>query len=162
MLNEFNTGYQYDRCASRGICSINPATSSLQEVIILYLKYISFYGLKLEKEGIKNKRIHNLILNTISILSSNYEISKNDFDMIISAFQEELPKIIEEYKTLCKEKNIEPELINISLDFNKNIQLSDYIRLGEKEFNKRQVQNRKMISINISQIDCFSLFLEFL
>ena len=137
MINEFNTGYQYDRCASRGICSINPATSSLQEIIIIYLKYISFYGLKLKEGGIKNKCIHNLVLNTISVLSSNYEISKNDFDMIISAFQKELPKIIEEYKTLCKEKNVEPELINISLDFNKNIQLSDYIRLGEKEFNKR-------------------------
>ena len=137
MINEFNAGYQYDRCASRGICSINPATSSLQEVIIMHLKYISFYGLKLKEEGINNKYIQNLILNTISVLSSNYEISKNDFDMIISAFNKELPKIIEEYKSLCKEKNIEPEQINIPLDFNKKIQLSEYIRLGEKEFIKR-------------------------
>ena len=137
MINEFNTGYQYDRCASRGICSINPATSSLQEVIFMYLKYVSYYELELEKELKKDKHIHNLILNTISILSSNYEISKNDFDLIISAFQKELPRIIAEYKKLCEEKNIEPKFTNTSLDLEKKLRLSDYIRLGEREFNKR-------------------------
>ena len=137
MLNEFNSGYQYDRCISRGICSINPATSSLQEVIIMYLKQVSFYGLKLMKEGIVDKRIHNLILNTVSILCSNYEISKNDFETINSAVRKELPRVILEYKNLCDKNNIEPELLNTETVLNESSQISDYIRIGEKEFNKR-------------------------
>lgn len=137
MLNEFNSGYQYDRCVSRGICSINPATSSLQEVILLYLKHLSFYGLKLKQTGKNDKRIQNLILNTMSILSSNYEISNNDFEIINSSFQKELPKIIKEYKSVCKGNNIKPEYLDTSNILNKSKNLTDYIRLGEKEFNKR-------------------------
>ena len=94
MQNESNSVYQYDRCVSRGICSINPATASLQEVIIIYLKYISYYGLKLEEEGIEDKSICNFILNTISILCSNYEISQTDFYTINSSFSQEFSKRI--------------------------------------------------------------------
>ena len=137
MQNEFNSAYQYDRCVSRGICSINPTTASLLEIIILYLRYTSFYGLKLEALGISDKRIHNLILNTISILSSNYEISTNDFTRINSAFQEELPRIIKEYENLCEEKGHEPEKLKTNILLKESINLTDYIRLGEKEFNKR-------------------------
>ena len=87
MANEYNYGYKYDRCVSQGICSINPATSSLQEVIFLYLKIAAHYGLKLEEFGIKNKQIQNLVLNTISIMSSNYEISEVNFNTINYAFK---------------------------------------------------------------------------
>lgn len=137
MMNEFNSGYQYDRCVSRGICSINPATASLQEVIIIYLKYISFYGLKLEEAGIKDKRIFNLILNTISVLCSNYEISQTDFNMITSSFQKELPEIIELYNQSCKKQGIKPEHLKTNNILNNSKNISDYIRLGEKEFKIR-------------------------
>ena len=58
MNNEYNSGYQYDRCISRGICSINPTTASLLEVIILYLKNIAYYGLELEKMGLCDEKIY--------------------------------------------------------------------------------------------------------
>ena len=130
-------GYQYDRCISRGICSINPATASLQEVIILYLKTISFYGLKLEKMGVRDTKIFNLVLNTISILSSNYEISSRNFEVINSAFQTEIPRVIEEYEKQCSIQNIECEKLELSFDLTKKANINDYIRLGEKAFNKR-------------------------
>ena len=136
MQNESNSVYQYDRCVSRGICSINPATASLQEVIIIYLKYISYYGLKLKEEGIEDKSIYNFILNTMSILCSNYEISRTDFNTINSSFRQELPKIIETYEKLCEKKGMTPELLDANM-FNKLENISDYIRFGEKEFNKR-------------------------
>lgn len=133
MTDEFHTDYQYDRCVSRGICSVNPATSSLQEVILIYLRAAAFYGIKLEKQGIKDKRIQNLILNTISVLSSNYEISETNFLMINSTFKIELPKIMEIYKELYPDE----EYFDINHLINTNFSLNDYIRLGEKEFNKR-------------------------
>ena len=137
MQNESNSVYQYDRCVSRGICSINPATASLQEVIIIYLKYISYYGLKLKEEGIEDKSICNFILNTISILCSNYEISQTDFYTINSSFSQELSKIIDKYEELCREKGVTPEHLNTQIVFSKNLNINDYIRFGEREFNKR-------------------------
>lgn len=135
MTNEFGPTYQYDRCTSRGICSINPTTASLQEVILLYLKHAGYYGLKLEEAGIKDVRIRNLVLNTISILNSSYEISENNFEIIKSAFLEELPRIIKEFDEFCDGEKLDTETLLAP----KN-SLNDYIRYGEKEFNKR-IQN---------------------
>ena len=129
--------YQYNSCISRGICSINPTTASLQEVIILYLKTISFYGLKLEEMGIKDKKIFTLVLNTISMLSSNYEISAKNFEVINSAFQTEIPRVIEEYEKQCSIQNLECEKLESNYVLNKSTDINDYIRLGEKEFRKR-------------------------
>ena len=133
MMNEKNEGYQYDRCASRGICSINPTTASLQEVILLYLKTAAYYGLKSERCGKKDKRITNLVLNTLSVLSSNYEISRANFEIINSAFKTELSRVAKEFDESCESG--EKAEVNIFSELNTG--LNDYIRYGEKEFNKR-------------------------
>ena len=146
MKNETHTDYQYNRCTSRGICSINPATASLQEVILLYLKHASYYGLKLEECGHKDQRIRNFILNTISVLGSNYEISETNFEMINSTFQTELPRIIKDYNESCSSAE-KPETDLPS----KHFDLNEYIRFGEKEFNKR-LQNINTEERNLYKI----------
>ena len=146
MVNEKHEDYQYNRCTSRGICSINPATSSLQEVILLYLKHASFYGLKLEECGKKDQKIKNFVLNTISVLGSNYEISEANFEMINSTFQAELPRIVQEFNKTCqgnKQNNAELPKTNSSLN--------EYIRFGEKELNKR-LQNINTEKRNLYKI----------
>lgn len=147
MTNEFHTEYQYDRCTSRGICSINPTTSSLQEVILLYLRHAAYYGLQFEKKGIKNKIIRNLILNTLSILSSNYEISERNFEIINSAFQKELPVILKEYKESFDNK----QLLETEKLLNSAKTINEYIRFGEKEFNKR-IRNMEAKDRNLYRI----------
>jgi len=133
MTNEKFEGYQYNRCSSRGICSINPATASFQEIILLNLKYMAYYGLKLDECGTKDKKISNLILNTLSVLSSNYEISAMNFELINSAFRKEFPRVIKEFSDICPGYE-KPETDSI---LQKDAELNDYIRYGEKEFNKR-------------------------
>ena len=49
----YNEDYQYDSCVSRGICSVNPRTSSLQEILVLYLRLSSYYALKLYENAIR-------------------------------------------------------------------------------------------------------------
>jgi len=137
MTNESNKNYQYDRCSSRGICSINPTTSSLQEIILLYLRHAAFYELKLLEKGVSEKNISNFILNTISILSSSYEISENNFYMINYAFQKEFPKVIDYYKSLNTDEELQSEIVEIEKLLNNKFDINEYIRLGEKAFNKR-------------------------
>ena len=139
--------YQYNRCISRGICSINPTTAALQEVIILYLKQLAFYGLKLEELGVFDRRIYNLVLNTLSILSSNYEISTTNFLSINSSFQIELPRIIKEYESRCTQS--ECEKLNTDLLLKDQTDINEYIRYGEKEFYKR---------IQASSVDILNLY----
>ena len=137
MNNDYNTDYQYDRCSSRGICSINPATASLLEVIILYLKYSAFFLSIPELQEKLDKRLNFLIINTISIISSDYEISEMNFNKISATFKRELPKLISEYKNICK-ININKKILSESeklLECKDDI--NSYIRLGEKELNKK-------------------------
>ncbi len=109
----FNEDYQYDSCISRGLCSINPRTSSLQEVLVLYLKLTSYYALKLYENGHPDEDARNIILNTISVMVSNFEFSENDFKTLTAEFNKILPPLIEKYKTICKEKNAEPDFMDL-------------------------------------------------
>lgn len=129
MTNENYSDYQYNRCSSRGICSINPITASLQEVIFINLRQAADCWLKVKESGKNDKRIQNLVLNTLSVLGSNYEISKTNFEMINSAFETELTRMKNELGEICS---------NEDSPFCKNdAELKDYIRYGEKESNKR-------------------------
>ena len=130
----YNEDYQYDSCVSRGICSVNPRTSALQEILIIYLKTTAYYALKLHEAGIINADSGSIILNTISIMVSNPEFSESDFERLTKKFNEILPDIIEQYENLCRERNIEPEFIETPFKDYKKIDIVQSIRLGEKEF----------------------------
>lgn len=136
MIHNYNDDYQYDSCVSRGICSPNPRTSSLQEVLVLYLKITAYYATKLSENGKLDIPVKNLILNTISIIVSNPDFSENDFKSITSAFNKELPRIIKEYEATCKDKNIVPECLKSVLKFDIKTDIIKSIQMGEKEFQK--------------------------
>ena len=133
----YNEDYQYDSCVSRGICSVNPRTSSLQEILVLYLRLSSYYALKLYENGNLDDVVKNIILNTISILVSNPEFSETDFKAVTEKFDEILPDIIKKYETQCQENNVVPECLKSVLKFNKSTNIIQSIQMGEKEFLKK-------------------------
>ena len=137
MVNDFNN-FQYDSCVFQGICSINPRTSSLQEILILYLKLTSYYTKKIinkEEENICAKR---LILNTISVMVSNPEFSEKDFQTLIESYNKLLPNLIKEYEDLCEKTGEKPDYYKSIIKYNKktNINIIKSIKLGEKEYLK--------------------------
>ena len=134
MNYDFNEDYQYDSCASRGICSVNPRTSSLQEVLVMYLKLTAYYALKLHENNKNDSDIKDIILDTISVLVSNPEFSETDFKALTGRFNEIIPRIIKEYEETCSEQNIIPECLKSVLKFTQETNIINSIRLGEKEF----------------------------
>ena len=171
MNYNYNEDYQYDSCVSEGICSVNPRTSSLQEVLILYLKLAAFYALKLYENGIQNQEIRNHILNTISILVSNFEFSERDFKVITLNFNKILPSLIKKYEENCKDSNAVPECLKSILKFKQNTDIIKSIQFGEKEFLKKakslsdEVRDlykillvlAKSICINILDLESFGI-----
>ena len=111
MIYNYNEDYQYDSCVSQGVCSVNPRTSSLQEVLILYLKLASYYALKLYENGVNDEDTRKMILNTISVLVSNFEFSEKDFKVLTGGFNKILPSLIKKYEETCKNNNIVPECL---------------------------------------------------
>ncbi len=136
MKNNFSEDYQYNSCVSRGICSINPRTSSLQEILVLYLKQTAYYMLKLQDKNYKNEEIKNLILNTLSAMVSNTSFSEIDFEMITNHFNKLLPEIIQKYEDICEKDGIKPEHLKTILKYNAKSNIVKSIRMGEKEFLK--------------------------
>lgn len=171
MIYNYNEDYQYDSCVSQGVCSVNPRTSSLQEVLILYLKLASYYAIKLYENGIQDNDTRNMILNTISILVSNFEFSERDFKVITEGFNKTLPALIKKYEETCKGNNIVPECLKSILKFKQSSDIIKSIQFGEKEFLKKtkslSAQTRdlykilfvlaKSVCINVLDLESFGI-----
>ena len=101
-MNENNSydNLQYNSCISKGVCSVNPRTFALQNVLSLYLHLCAKYCLKLlEKDALKTD-IKDFILNTVAISVSNPEFTENAFMESIDNLKEILPEIIKTYNTI--------------------------------------------------------------
>ncbi len=137
MFYNYHEDYQYDSCISKGICSINPRTSSLREVLVMYLKQLAFYTLHLKYLGVKNNATEDIILNTLSGLMSNLETGNKEFYQTLINLKIIILDSIDIYKQICKTKNIIPKKIETKIKLNKKDSITDLIQLGEKEFTKK-------------------------
>lgn len=169
MTNNFPQDFQYDSCVSKGICSINPRTYALQAVLVLYLKFIAKYALKLYQQGIIDKNVEDLILNTVTITVSNPEFTENSFTTAVLMFKEQLPLIIEKYNDICGEEDFSKDNIGNQELFKETKDIIQAIRFGEQEINKslkelsteiRDLQKimliiSKSISINLIDLESF-------
>ena len=102
MFYNYNEDYQYDSCISKGICSINPRTSSLREVLVMYLKLLAFYTLQLKHLGLKNNSTEDIILNTVSGLMSNLETGNEQFYQTLINLKLMILESIHTYKKYAK------------------------------------------------------------
>lgn len=132
-----NSKYRYNGCSARGACSINPKTSSLQEVIFMYIKHSAYYALRLEEAAMSNEKIKKIILLAISVIVSNTELSEIDFYSLHSLLQDELSNMISKYKKYCKDNGLKPEILTPVLNSERKEDIIKYIRMGENEFNNK-------------------------
>lgn len=126
--------YNFDSCTAKGVCSTDPTISSLQEVIMMYLKQLSFYTIRLKKRGVTNKVIRDNILNTISGLVSNTDYSQEQFKNIIETIYENLRQSKILYERICKDNNLSTDKLENKLKISKKLDLNEAIKQGEREF----------------------------
>lgn len=137
MFYNYHEDYQYDSCISKGICSINPRTSSLREVLVMYLKQLAFYTLQLKYLGVKNSSTEDIILNTLSGLMSNLETGNKQFYQTLVNLKSIIIESIDIYNKICKERGIKAKEIKTTIKLNKKLNITDLIQYGEKEFSKK-------------------------
>lgn len=144
--------YQYDTCSFKGVCSIDPVTTSLQEVIMSYLRVLSFYVLKLNKLGATSQNVKNLIINTLAELVSNTDYTQEQFKYIISLLYKELFEAKAVYESICDKNNLKKEKLPSNFKPLKKFNISSAIRQGEKEFSNNTKKfssgNRQLIELN--------------
>lgn len=138
MNNYFSEKFQYDSCIARGICSISPKNSALQTVIVLYLRIIAKYLIKLcEKKDIEND-LKIFILNSLVSTVYNTEISERTFDFLLKNFRQKIPKVMDDYAEYYPEQDLEDERKKLFELFDETQEMISAIKYGERMFNRSQ------------------------
>ncbi len=137
MYNFQKTNNECSECLSRGICSDSPILSSLQEVILLYLKELSFYLIKLKEFGVKNEQIKETVIYALGNLALSVEYNQQQFMELTNKLNDYVVESKTIYKNFCEKNSMDIESIKTYFKHHKNIYLNDAIKRGEKYFLKK-------------------------
>lgn len=145
---------EYNECTARGACSIAPNISSLQEVLLIFLKQLAFYAIKLNEFGQDTSNIENSIIEGLSTLVSTTDYSDKLLLNIVSRLYNTLNSAKTLYQKVCDEKKINCEDLKFELKIDTGTSLSDIITQGEKAF----LAKYKKISTNLKNLSEILLF----
>lgn len=163
MNDDIQTKITYDECVAKGICSISPDLSYLQEVIREHIRELAFYLLKLKELGITNEKIKDSIIEIISGLILCVQYSEEQFIKIITRLSADLQQAKELYTTVCQKNHLHSEFIKTQIKLPKKITLSEAIKQGQKLFTSKFAQidaakkNLLELNVNIAKSICVNI-----
>jgi len=139
MYNNFQQALplESDECLTKGICSVNPTLTSIQEIIMLHIKQLAFYLLKLKDLGGTNTPIKELIVATLFNIVANAEYNQEEFHTLVEKMDQNIAQSKALYEECCQKSNISTESIKTYFRHGKNFDLTDAIIKGEKYFLKK-------------------------
>jgi len=123
---------EFDEFISKGICAINPTLTSLQEVILIYLKELSYYILLLKTLGAENEIIKDNIIEAISDITSNVDYNQQQFQKLVQILAGDLSQAKTLYANLCKKNSIQPKFLKTYFKHGKSFNLTEIIKKAEK------------------------------
>lgn len=125
---------EYNECTARGACSIAPNISSLQEVLLIFLKQLAFYAIKLNDFGENISKIQEAIIVGLSTLISTTDYSDTLLLSIVRKLFDTLNEAKQIYNKICEEKGFDCEDLTFELNIDKSTNLSSIIAQGERVF----------------------------
>ena len=120
----------FSQCSINGICSINNAISSLHEVVLLNIKTLAFYLLKLKEFGITNDLIKSDITDILYGVFLNVSYNQDEYNEIILKLDKYITQSVYIYEKYCRENGIANKRANNKVK--KIYNLISAIRDGEK------------------------------
>ncbi len=145
---------EYNECDARGACSIAPKISSLQEVIIIFLKQLSYYALMLIKFDEDISKISGNIAETLSSLVCTTDYTDEELLGLVSKQYALLIKTKRQYLNICKKNNLECKELKADISIKPEMTLSSIISQGEKIFlkktNKMTIHEKNIYDILLS------------
>ena len=134
MFYNSSDSYEYNDCISRGACSVSPNITSMQEIMFILLRQISYYLLKLKNFGIEKESIIYDIIFQLAFIDSLKDLSEVQVLELFSKQYANLVKTRKEYMKLCKENNTSCEDLKNLLKFSAKTNLSSILKRGDREF----------------------------
>lgn len=144
MFYNSSDSFEYNDCVSRGACSVSPNISSMQEIMFILLRQISYYILKLKNFGIEKENIIYDIMFQLAFIDSLKDFSEAQILNLFSKQYVNLVKTRKEYLKICKENNTTCEDLKNLLKFSAKTNLSSILKRGDREF----IQKYKRLGLN--------------
>lgn len=129
--------YEDDEILPREVYSANPSLSSLQEIILIYLKELAYYILKLKELGANNEIIKENIIEAILGIVTNVDYNQQQFQKLIITLAQDLSQAKVLYAGLCAKNKQSPLFLKTHFKHNKIFDLADVIKKGEMYFIKK-------------------------
>lgn len=157
MNNNYSQTLPYENeFISKGVCATNPTLSALQEVILIYLKELSYYLLKLKDFGANNERIKEDIIQAIGGVIANVDYNQEQFQKLIFLLAEDLSQAKIIYVNLCKKNSVKLAFIKGYFKHTKILDLKDIIKKSEVHYIERNIdyssEQKNLFNIMLSLI----------
>lgn len=127
-------GNDYNECVSRGNCSISPEIRALQEVILIFLRQMAFYELKLEELNASYFENKETIIDGVLTLISTGEYTNEQLLEIVSKIYSKMIYARKEYLNFCDKHNLKCDDLKLALKLNPQMTIAEIIKSGEKAF----------------------------
>ena len=134
LYNFFSDNFEYDECTAKGSCSIPPSISALQEVIVICLRQLAYYVLKLKDFGQDCSVEEQVIIQALSTVISSTDYNDEQLLSIVSKVYYHLVTSRQRYTNLCSERGVECKDLKSALNITPQMNLSQIMTLGEKAF----------------------------
>lgn len=129
--------FKFNDCIAHGACSVSPNIASLQEIMFILLRQITYYILKLEDLDIDKKDMKYSVIKQIAMLDAAKDLSE---EQILNEFSKQYINLVtvhKEYIDICKERKLECKTLKDLLKFSPQTDLSSILKKGEKSFLKK-------------------------
>lgn len=135
MPNFFNN--PKDTCSGTNMCSIDPSTYAIEELLLNEIKQIAFYAVKLKKfEPVKNEILAHTI-RALSVMFINTALRFCDYRRLLLETEENKLALKTAYLNCCKTNRIKYEIIEEG-EIKKPVTLSNCLKAGEKLVSLKQ------------------------
>lgn len=147
MFYNSSNSYEYNDCVSKGACSVSPAISSMQEVMLILLRQIAYYLLKLKDFGSQKEGITRSLISQIALIDAAKDFSESQILNLFSEQYANLTELRKEYLQMCKNKEEQCHDLKNLLKLSSKTSLSSILKRGDREFiNKYKRLNVKQKS----------------
>ena len=134
MFYNTSNNYEYNDCIAMGACSVSPNISSMQEVMMILLRQIAYYIVKLRDFGIYKNDIALSVINEVVSADAVKDLSEVQ---VLNSFSKEYNNLIlvrKEYLKCCKEHNVTCLDLRQLIKLSPKTSLSSILKMGDKEF----------------------------
>lgn len=147
MYKYFKNIADKNSCQSIGACTLHPSVQALYDILLLQIREISFYLVKLKEFGITNKMAMAESIEALSIFLINTSFNKEKYLNLIKRLYFLKVKIKEKYTDYCKTRELPCEIINSNLKIGNETTISELIQYAQNKQKTPDITKQRLFEL---------------